>query len=168
MSEIVPHLYAGERVEAADLDSLIQGCTWAYGENKTSIVLVYANTLPLADYPTGRAFGESFEVRWQRSPDEQSYNVQILCETETDYPGLHLAQQFDPVDPTGYSLLMWGNLLDEVKDRNVWREVRIPQLLEYPLEQRTQRAYLRIYDCTIGRLPITTRWLRLEGEHGQV
>ncbi len=161
---VFPCLHTGEEIEARNLITLIRECTWAYGENKTSIALVDAQGLSLADYPSGRAFGDAHEVRWQRSDDGRSYSVQVVCESDRRYPGLQPAQYFDQVDPRGYSLLLWGTLLEEVKDRNVWREVRIPRLLEYPVQRRSQVVYLRIYDCMIGRLPVTTRWLRLEGE----
>jgi hypothetical protein len=171
------YIHTCQETDLQTLQALLQsGPRWAYVARLAEADLVACTRdLPVA-WSQGRAFGKTREVRWQMV-GEARYRVDVLTE-EPDWAPPDDGTQFTTLEVNGVqerAILLWGEMGKTPQPSPEWIEVRIPQPLKYPLEEKEieypadpqrERPLLRVvihgYDYTVGDMPVATRWARLE------
>lgn len=155
-------VYAAKQVALDELEELVRRTTWAYGENEMQTVLTFSKALALSDYPVGRAFSASYEVRWNGRQSE-FYSVQVLVDAPWHDERFTQVREFAERGPD-YSLLLWGEYVGrDGEDNGIWAETRIPKPLFYPVEGQSGYAYLQVCDLYENGQVATTRWLGVTG-----
>lgn len=169
------YIYTYPQANLETLQQLLRaGSRWAYVAQLATADLVACTPDLPADWPRGRAFGRTREIRWQQI-DGEYFRVDVLTE-DSAYTPLGEGWQRTTPEVDGVrdrTVLLWGEMDEQSQEEAEWIEVRIPQVLTYPIEDiehpgdlQKERSLLRTvikgYDYTIGGVSVATRWACME------
>ena len=143
---------------------------FVYLENEAGVYLEHwPINCNVAEFPVGRVFGSTLELRWQRSG--ALYNVQVLTELPSaSFEGFTELNSTFSAERTAVRL--WGRLARTLPSdhylhgdqRLMWIETRIPGPLKYPIDDPGDAPWVQIvvmnyYEHGMLR---ATRWCGVE------
>lgn len=148
-----------------EIRGLLAGLPWAYVARLDKATITEC-TLDLPNkWAEGRAFGPGVEVRWRRMGADR-YRLDVLGEDLSAMPSGNgwqpLAEEINGVRK--HRTLLWGTLSRADEQPTDWREVRIPNPLEYPFldpDSDKPRVAVDGWDYLVDGVVVATRWARL-------
>lgn len=130
-----------------------------------------ADDIDLSLYTSGRVFHQDFELRWE----QEAHRTRVVYLGKArNLPGLPPGKKLDIWETCEKSYYLFGKRLaspesmrlQEEQNSSYYAEVRIPRLLQYPVQaQQVQLAVREYVEKATGRVQLF-RFLKLEAAQG--